>query len=1149
MTVSHSVVRRRLTATIMFALLPTVVSAQETRTIPGAAPAEETLLLQQPSIGPTRIVFSYARDLWVVPRSGGEARRLTTSSGGERWPQLSPDERYVAFSAEYDGNLDVYVMSIDGGVPRRLTWHPGSDIVRDWHPDGKHVLIASDRDVAVRAHRFFVVDLEGGTPKPLDIPRGLHARYSNDALRIAYTPYYDAFYTWKRYRGGRVTPIWIYDPATNEVDEVPHVRASDSYPAWTSKWLYFASDRDERMNLWRYDPASRRLEQITHATDFDVRDVDAFGDTVVFAKGGALHLHDATSGNTERLTIVCRDDGAQAVPRWESITDHVRSASIAPNGKRAVVEARGEILTVPREHGSIRNLTSSPGAHDRSPVWSPDGKHIAWFSDEGDEYRLVIRDHMGHEKKRFVDVRPPTDGHGESGGFYYSPSWSPDSKRVLYRDKTGRVCFVDVQSGEIRQVSHNEGSLGVPWAAAAWSKDSKWIAYERRNPRTLYDDIVLYSVDTGESTVVTDGFANADAPCFSADGRYLFFAASIDRGPSNFGLDMSAGAARVGSDHLYYVALRASTPELLPPKSDEGFVAKSPKESKAEESKPNESKKGENEPDDGKEGKDDGGKESRDESSDRVSVAGEPGVQEKSEQDPGAETKKDAKSEPLVELDGLAQRILALPIPAGNFAQIECAEKALLFLDFGEQRSGKLQSFDFDSRKVTTVESDVRGFDLSADKKNLLIFKGSGRVITNLAGKDAGALALAAAKVRVEPREEWREILREVWRIERDYFYDPAMHGVDWNAMWERWSPFVEHVRHRADLNLVIAEMIGELACGHEYVSGGEMPSAPAGVSVGLLGCDFDDDGEHYVIARILRGQNWVASLRSPLTVPGIDVREGDRLIAVNGVPITVKDNVFSFFVDTAGKQVELTVATPGEGDERRTVMVVPIPSEASLRHFSWIEDNRKRVDRLSGGRLAYIYMPNTGNEGMLSFDRDFYSQLDKEGLILDERYNGGGKVADYVIDVLSRRVRCYWMNREQWVGKTPFATMDGPKVMIVNEMAGSGGDAMPWMFQKAGLGPIVGNRTWGGLVGISGYPPLMDGGSITAASFGIMDENGDWVVENVGVTPDHTVIEYPKPIIEGGDPQLERAVELAMQALQNHEPRRLPEYHPPAKR
>ena len=500
-------------------------------------------------------------------------------------------------------------------------------------------------------------------------------------------------------------------------------------------------------------------------------------------------------------------------------------------------------------------------------------------------------------------------------------------------------------------------------------------------------------------------------------------------------------------------------------------------------------------------------------------------------------------------MEDLDQRIIALPIGRGRYFNLRAAGSKLLFIHFPTSGGPELKSFDFESRKAKTIAPGVRGFDVSADGKSLLLARGSSFSIANAAGQGAKALAIDSVKLRVDPAQEWPQILREVWRIQRDYFYDREMHGVDWTAMWERWRRFLPHVQHRTDLNVVIAELIGELACGHQYVSGGEIPDKPAGVNVGLLGCDWTEENGRFRIAKIYRGQNWNPGLRAPLTAPGVVAKVGEYLISVDGQTVSTKDNLYSFFEQGSGRHVELELASKPDGSDARKVQVVPVSSERNLRQRSWIEANRKRVDELSDGRLAYIYMPNTGNQGMAAFDRDFYSQLDKEGLVLDERYNGGGKVADYVIDVLSRDVRCFWMNREQWLGRTPFGTLDGPKVMIVNEMAGSGGDCMPWMFQQAKLGPVVGNRTWGGLVGISGYPPLMDGGSVTAASFGIMDTNGEWVVENVGVTPDVTVMEFPKPIIEGGDPQLEKAVELALAELAKQKKRKLPKYHPPSKR
>ncbi|MEW6072839.1 MAG: PDZ domain-containing protein, partial [Planctomycetota bacterium] len=504
---------------------------------------------------------------------------------------------------------------------------------------------------------------------------------------------------------------------------------------------------------------------------------------------------------------------------------------------------------------------------------------------------------------------------------------------------------------------------------------------------------------------------------------------------------------------------------------------------------------------------------------------------------------------PSIDVAGLDQRILALPLSEGNYDNLQCTEKALLFVEETPGGERILKSFDFEEREAKTLKEGVQGFTVSGDGKSLLTFGKGAFAITDAKGGDPKPLAIDSVRVRVEPAQEWPQILREVWRIERDYFYDEKMHGVDWPAMWERWQAFLPHVQHRGELTLLIQEMIGELCCGHEYVGGGEYPEGPESISVGLLGADLALDAGRWRIARILRGQNWNPGLRAPLTEPGVDAREGDYLLAVNGQPLDATMNLHRAFEYTADKQVELTLSATPDGAEPRTVRVVPVGSDFSLRTLSWIEANRRRVDELSGGRLAYVYMPNTGEGGRAAFDRDFYSQLDREGLILDERYNGGGQVADYVIETLSRDLLSYWMNRERWLGFSPAGVLDGPKVMIINENAGSGGDWMPWAFQRQKIGPLVGTRTWGGLVGISGYPPLLDGGMVTAASFGVMDAAGEWAVENVGVAPDHEVIEWPRDVIAGRDPQLERAVELALEALETWPKGAAPAYHAPAKR
>ncbi len=1080
---------------------------------------DETLLLQMPTVSKEHVAFVYAEDLWIVGRKGGTARRLTSHVGREVGPKFSPDGKWIAFSGEYEGNADVYVISVDGGAPRRLTWHPDGDYVRDWHPDGKRVLFASGRVGGARVRRLFLASLDGGMPEALAIPRAGHATYNASGNRIAYTPWSDAFRSWKRYRGGRVPPVWIYDPATHDVEQVPHGVASDTFPCWVGDDVYFASDRDSgggnlQMNIWRYRPGSKKApEQITDFTDFGVRNMSAGGGVLAFTVAGAIRLYDPATKSFQRLKIKVQTDGLGRLPRWQSVKGFVRGADLSPSGKRAVFEARGEIITVPREHGPARNLTNSPGSHQRSPAWSPDGKSIAWFSDEGGEYHLVVRDRRGRDEPQ----RFPLDG----AGFYNDARWSPDGKHILYSDKGNRLAYLTLASKAVTQITVSQGTLGQLRPSGVWSMDSKWIAFEQRNPQTTYDSIALYEVATGMVTKLTDGFSTADSPAFSRDGKHLFFRASVDSGPRRFGLDLSSSAVRRPSGNLYVVVLKKDGKHPLEPRNDEASEEKDSEKKNAAGKKR------------GKKGK---AKDENDAETDEKDGEKEP-------------AKPSDPTKPSIDIEGLSQRILALPVPSGTYFGLECTKSKLLFLSRPQGGAAGLKGFDFKNRKATDVVAGASGFIVSANGSSMLVRVGSRWQLTNESGKGGKTAHIDRVKVRVEPEKEWPQILRECWRIQRDFFYDPQLHGIDWDAMWERWQAFLPHVQHRADLNLVMSEMMGELCCGHQYVRGGDYAKAGGGINVGLLGADYDVADGRYRFARIYKGQNWNPGMRAPLTAPGVGVKTGDYIVSVNGRPLRSSDNVYAAFEGTANQPTELTVSSHADCSKPRSYTVTPLARDGRLRSQAWVEANRKRVDELSGGRLAYVYMPNTAGAGLAAFDRDFYSQLDKQGLVLDERFNGGGKVADHVVHVLSRQVLCYWMNREGWLGRTPFGTLQGPKVMVVNERAGSGGDCMPWMFKKLGLGPLVGTRTWGGLVGISGYPPLLDGGSCTAASFGIMDTDGTWVVENVGVAPDHEVIQWPKDIVAGRDPQLEKAVQLALDLLEKNPPKKRPGYTPPTKR
>lgn len=1138
---------------LSYSLLLLALAALTLPSSGGAAPEapSETLLLQNPDISADHVCFVYANDLWIADRTGGAARRLTSSSGRETTPRFSPDGQWIAFTGQYDGNYDVYVISIHGGLPRRLTWHPGLDAVRDWHPDGKRVLFASSRVGGTPSWRLFHVDAEGGFPTRLPIPRVSSASYRPTGTHIAYTPLADATRTWKRYRGGRTGPVWIYDVETHDVEEIPRTNATDTQPCWIGDTVYFRSDRDNQNNIYAYVPGSKKVEQITRFKDIGVRSLQSGDGLIVFTQGGAIRTYDPKTDGFEKLSITCSTDGLYRRSRWQS-AGRPRNADISPTGKRAVLEMRGEIFTVPYKDGPTRNLSNSPGAHDRDPRWSPDGSQIAWFTDERGEYELVLRDRLGREEKTFHKL--------DGAGFYFDPVWSPDGKHIIFSDKGNRLAYLTLETGKITEINTSQGALGVWRPFGVWSPDGKWIAYELKNPRTSYNSVGLYEVATGKKSHLTDHFSDADSPAFSRDGKYLFFRASTDSGPRQFGLDMTTSTVDMPTTNLYVAVLKKSLDNPLAPTSDDEPVAKKKADKQEKKDapekdaeKPSDEKKkaGEgDEPGDDKKADDKKADEKEDAGEDKDS---EDQDDDKKQDDQGKadEKKKDAArkvEKPSIDLEGLDQRILALPIPSGQYWNLVCTKNRLLFIDQG--RGLTLKSFDFKSKKARDITKGVRGVRVSAKGTHILINAGRSVAIGTESGGNRRNLELGAARVRIVPEAEWRQILRETWRLQRDFFYDENMHGVDWDAMWERWSAFLPHVQHRADLSLLQSELIGELACGHEYVSGGDAPGTPGGVPVGLLGCDFEVVDGHYKITRIYRGQNWNPRLRAPLTEPGIDVREGDFLISVNGMPLTASMNVYEAFEQTAGVRTRITVASSPTDEKKRVEHVVPLGNDGGLRSLAWVESRRRRVHEKSNGRIAYIYMPNTGGGGIAAFDRDYYSQLHKDALIIDERYNGGGKVADYVIHRLQQEVMAYWMNREKWLARTPFSAFDGPKAMIINESAGSGGDAMPWMFKQQELGTLVGTRTWGGLVGISGYPPLMDGGSVTAANFGIMDPEGNWVVENVGVAPDVEVVEYPKPIIENGaDPQLDKTIEILMKQLESWEKQPEPTYKPPSKR
>jgi len=1051
--------------------------------------AQQPLLMQQPTLNATQIVFAYGGYLWSVDRQGGAAVRLTSGPGAASNPKFSPDGRWIAFTGRYNGNPNVYVMPAEGGEPRQLTYSPGSDLVEGWTPDGKNVLFESLRDsFSDRYRQLYTISTDGGFARALPLPMGYQGAYSPDGTHLAYTPLPreiffgggDSFVHtyWAHYHGGLASQVWIADMADSSVIKVPHESASDFNPMWVGNKVYFLSARAEPISLYVYDLETKKVSRAIANSGMDMMSASAGFGAIVYEQFGSLHLYDLASGREHEVNVTITGDFPEVRPQFEKIADHVMNSGISPGGARAVFEAHGEILTVPAENGSIRNITNSPGVADRSPAWSPDGKSIAYFSDESGVYALHIKDQGGMSPARTI-------GLGTPSSYFSGLKWSPDSRKLAYIDKRLNVWYVDLDHPVPVKVDTDTYFDFTPKLDPSWSPDSRWIVYTKLLKNRMRA-VFVYSLETGKASMVTDGLSDTANAVFDKSGNYLFFTASTNAGPGGFLLDMTSDTSQV-TRSVYVAVLHKDLPSPLAPKTDEEAAAPDAAAQKS----------------------------------------------------PAGEKKKDDASPVQIDLDHIGQRILALPIPAANFADLQAGKAGEIFLlqEMPSHQAFTLMKFSLASRQTTSMLAGIEAASVSFNGEKFLYQQGTKWGIASTAAEakaGEGVLNMDAMQVWRVPRAEWKQMYEETWRLERDYFYASNYAGLNLDAAEKEYSKYLPDIASREDLNYLFREMLGKLSTGHTFVGGGDVPDLPA-TTVGLLGADYSVENGRYRFRTIYSGENWNPELKAPLTQPGIAVKEGDYLLAVNGRELHGSDNVYSFFLNTAGEQVVLKVGSDPNGSGARDVTVIPIASEIALRGRNWIDSNLRKVDELSGGKIAYVYLPNTAQAGYTSFNRYFFAQVGKQGVIVDDRYNSGGQAADYIIQYLQRKLWNYWYTPNGDVSTEPGEAIFGPKAMLINEYAGSGGDLIPWFFHNSAVGTLVGERTWGGEVGITGYPPLIDGGMVTAPSLAFFSTAGKWGIENEGVPPDVEVPIDPAVWRQGHDQQLEKAVQVILEELKAH--------------
>ncbi len=1042
-------------------------------------------LFRYPDVSKTQVVFTYANDLWIMPREGGTAEKLSSPPGVESFPKFSPDGKMIAFTGNYDGNKDVYVIPVNGGVPLRLTQHGYTDRVVEWQPDGKRILFASLRESSRdRFNQFYTIAATGGADEKLPFPYAEFGSYSPDGRQMALVFESQAFRNWKRYRGGWKGDIHIFD-FQNQADK--NISADNDagyeFPMWHDSCIYFLSDRgpEFRMNLWRYNIASKNFEQLTNFKDYDIHFPSQGPDDIVFEAGGKLYLFPFSSQQIKEVKVSLVTDKASLKPKIESVEKYIQHATISPDGNRVLIEARGEIFSLPAEKGFVKNLTRTPGAAERYPAWSPDGKTIAFWSDQSGEYELWI---LQPDKEN--SLRKLT---AYGAGFRYNLFWSPDNKKLAFIDKAMKIKIYDITTNETadadKALRYTHGALEN--FTCSWSSDSRWLSFSR-DIENYHNAAFIYDTRSKKLQQVTDGYYDCSNPVFDPEGKYLYVLTAQSFQPYYSDIDNSFIYAN--SRQIAAISLKKNTPSILNPKNDTVTIKKEEDASKAEDKS-----------------------------------------KEKKDSDTAKEKKGEANAVDI-DFNGLESRLVILTATPGNYASLSAAKGKIIYLKFPNTGysdapfSSSLKYYDIEKREEKTILDGVNGYELSRDGQKILVVKsGAWAVIQPQEGqKIEKPLHTDEMQMTVDPVQEWKQIFTDAWRLERDYFYDPNMHGVDWNLVKDRYTRMLNDAMTREEVNYVIGEMIGELNASHTYKGGGD-EEKEIKQSVGYLGVDWQADGNYYKIKKIIRGASWDAEVRSSIDMPGIDIKEGDYILAVNGVPLTTAQEPFAAFQGLSDKTVELTYNTTASWTNAKTAIVQTMSDESRLRYLAWIELNRKRVEEATNGEAGYIYVPSTGLDGQNELLRQFNAQWTKKALVIDERFNSGGQIPDRFIEMLNRSPLAFWAIRDgiSWPWP-PFAHF-GPKVMLINGWSGSGGDAFPDYFKKKGLGPLIGKRTWGGLIGISGVPDLIDGGGITAPSFRMYNADGTWFKEGHGVDPDIAVDEDLAAMAKGNDPQLERAI------------------------